>query len=58
MSQQSPGALGRRRPASPIAFDDPSLAALGGGFISISPDRLYLTVSEFESVVWVANLRY
>ncbi|NJD11144.1 MAG: serine/threonine-protein kinase [Gemmatimonadetes bacterium] len=41
-----------------IAFDDPSLAALGGGFISVGPDRLYLTVSEFESDIWVANLRY
>ena len=41
-----------------IAFDDPSLAAAAGGFISVGPDRLYLTVSQYESDVWVANLRW
>jgi hypothetical protein len=40
-----------------IAFDDPALAA-HGGLISIGPDRLYLTVAEYQSDIWVANLRY
>jgi len=40
-----------------IAFDDQALTALFGSF-SVGPDRLYLTVSEFESDIWVAKLRY
>ncbi|NJD09257.1 MAG: hypothetical protein FIB01_02055, partial [Gemmatimonadetes bacterium] len=39
-----------------IAFDNPLTAALGP--ISVGPDRLYLTVSQYESDIWVANLRY
>jgi Tol biopolymer transport system component len=41
-----------------IAFDDPALPAALGGNISFGPDRLYLTVSQYESDIWVANLRY
>ncbi|NJD11811.1 MAG: hypothetical protein FIB01_15685 [Gemmatimonadetes bacterium] len=41
-----------------VAFDDPALVAAFGGMISVGPDRLYLTVSEFESDIWVADLRY
>ena len=39
-----------------IASDDPALQSRG--WLSVSPDRLYLTVSEYESDVWVARLRY
>ncbi len=41
-----------------IAFDDPALIASGGGLISVGPDRLYLTVSEYESDIWVAKLKW
>lgn len=40
-----------------VAFDDPVLAAAAGGAFSVGPDRLYLTVSQFESDVWTATLR-
>jgi len=40
-----------------IAFDDPAIAAVAGGSISLGPDRLYLTVSQFESDIWTADLR-
>ena len=40
-----------------IAFDDPAIAAAAGGSISLGPDRLYLTVSQFESDIWTADLR-
>jgi len=39
-----------------IAFDDPALVATG--FLSVGPDRLYLTVSQYESDIWVANLHW
>ncbi len=39
-----------------VAFDDPALVAFG--VLSVGPDRLYLTVSEYESDIWVANLRW
>ena len=39
-----------------IASDDPALAIRG--MFSVGPDRLYLTVSENESDIWVAKLRY
>jgi len=39
-----------------IAFDDPALVA--PGMISVGPDHLYLTVSQYESDIWVATLRY
>jgi Tol biopolymer transport system component len=41
-----------------VAFDDPSLTPWGGGFFSVGPDHLYLTVSEYESDIWVATLNY
>jgi serine/threonine-protein kinase len=40
-----------------IAFDDPALANPWGAF-SVGPDRLYLTVAQYESDIWVANLRW
>jgi len=39
-----------------VAFDDPKLQ--GTQWISVSKDRLYLSVAEFESDIWVAKLRY
>jgi Tol biopolymer transport system component/DNA-binding SARP family transcriptional activator len=39
-----------------IAFDDPAL--MGMEFLSAGPDRLYLTVAEYESDIWVATLQY
>ena len=39
-----------------VAFDDPALANLGN--VSVGPDRLYLTVADHQSDIWVANLRY
>jgi len=38
-----------------IAAADPSLAA---GCVSLGPDRLYLTVYQYESDIWVANLQW
>jgi Tol biopolymer transport system component len=39
-----------------VAFDDSALTAVGG--LSVGPDRLYLSVSEYESDIWVAKLRW
>ena len=39
-----------------VAFDDPKVA--GTWYISVGPDRLYLTVAEYASDIWVANLRW
>jgi hypothetical protein len=39
-----------------VAFDDPALDA--PGHVSVGPDRLYLTVSVYESDIWVARLRW
>jgi hypothetical protein len=41
-----------------IAFDDPAIVAAGGVSISVGPDRLYLTVAQYESDIWVARLRW
>ena len=38
-----------------VAFDDPAVTAES---FSVGPDRVYLTVSEFESDIWVAKLRW
>jgi Tol biopolymer transport system component len=38
-----------------IASDDPSLVAR---YLSVSRDRLYLSVAQYESDIWVANLRW
>jgi dipeptidyl aminopeptidase/acylaminoacyl peptidase len=40
-----------------VASDDPALATSWQG-ISVGRDRLYLTVSEYESDIWVAKLRW
>ena len=40
-----------------VAFDDPALNN-PYGFLSVGPDRLYLTVAEYESDIWVAKLNY
>jgi len=39
-----------------IAFDDPALPATGS--LSVGPDRLYPVVSQYESNIWVAGLRW
>jgi serine/threonine-protein kinase len=39
-----------------VAFDDPTL--LGANWLSVGPDRLYLTVSDYESDIWVATLKW
>ena len=39
-----------------VAFDDPAIVPFG--WFSVGPDRLYLTVSEYQSDIWVAKLRY
>ena len=41
--------------ASLSVADDPALSPLGS--LSVGPDRLFLTVSEYESDVWAMNLR-
>jgi Tol biopolymer transport system component/tRNA A-37 threonylcarbamoyl transferase component Bud32 len=38
-----------------VASDDPALVAT---FLSVSSDRLYLAVSQYESDIWVAKLKY
>jgi len=40
-----------------VASDDPALATFWTG-TSVGRDRLYLTVSEYESDIWVAKLRW
>jgi TolB protein len=40
-----------------IEYDDPTLVNYWG-FLSVGPDRLYLTVAQYESDIWVARLRY
>jgi hypothetical protein len=39
-----------------IAFDDRVLSVFE--WVSVGPDRLYLTVAEYESDIWVARLRW
>jgi eukaryotic-like serine/threonine-protein kinase len=41
-----------------IAFDDPNLVAAFGGVVSVGRDQLYLTVSEYESDIWAAKLKW
>jgi dipeptidyl aminopeptidase/acylaminoacyl peptidase len=43
-------------PRLAVSDDDPARTVYGA--ISIGPDQLYLTVSEYESDIWVMNLRY
>jgi hypothetical protein len=49
-------ALGGGAPRLVVAYDDPALIA--PGMLSLGPDRLYLTVSQYESDIWVMKLRY
>ncbi len=39
-----------------VALGDPDL--MSPSMISVGPDRLYLTVSQYESDIWVADLRW
>jgi Tol biopolymer transport system component len=39
-----------------IAYDDPALTSPGG--VGVGRDRLFLPVSEYESDIWVATLKY
>jgi hypothetical protein len=39
-----------------VAFDDPAVVTTGS--FSVGRDQLYVTVSEFESDIWVAKLQY
>ena len=44
-----------------VVWDDPTLTVAGGVDPlppSLGPDRLYLTVSQYESDIWVMNLRW
>jgi Tol biopolymer transport system component/tRNA A-37 threonylcarbamoyl transferase component Bud32 len=38
-----------------VAFDDPALSWYN---FAVGPDRLYLVLSEYESDIWVARLKY
>ena len=40
-----------------IAFDDPALAD-PLPYLSVGADRLYLTVAQYDSDIWVANLKW
>jgi serine/threonine protein kinase/Tol biopolymer transport system component len=46
--------MARGEPRLAIADDDPAL--VDTGMLSVGPDRIYLTVSEYESDIWVAKL--
>ena len=39
-----------------VAFDDPGLVS--SFFFGVGPDRLYLTVTQYESDIWVAKLHW
>ncbi len=51
---------GAGEPRLVITFDDPTLVALApvGCVLSVGRDRLYLTVAEYESDIWVAKLSW
>jgi len=40
-----------------VAFDDPSLAVLVD-FLTVGPENLYLTITEYESDIWVMDLEW
>lgn len=46
--------FGRGEPRPVIAFDDPALRSF---YLSVGPDRLYVTVDRPESDVWVATVK-
>jgi hypothetical protein len=39
-----------------VAFDDPAIA--GTPWLSVGPDRLYASVAEYESDIWVSTLHW
>ncbi|MDH3570495.1 MAG: hypothetical protein OER89_09940, partial [Gemmatimonadota bacterium] len=39
-----------------VAFDDPSLTVWG--FLTVGPERLYLTIADYESDIWVMDLEW
>jgi eukaryotic-like serine/threonine-protein kinase len=43
-------------PAEVVAFDDPGTYAPGP--FSVGPDRIYLTIAEYESDIWVMDLEW
>ena len=43
-------------PRLAVSFDDQAMA--GSSWLSVGPDRLYVTVSEYQSDIWVATLKY
>ena len=48
-------------PTMVVAFDDPTLTALTASStrsLTVGPDRLYFTISEYESDIWVMDLEY
>jgi hypothetical protein len=47
-------AFGRGEPRQIVKFDDPPRYVV---YISVGPDRLYLTVQDDESDIWVANVK-
>ncbi len=46
--------FGRGEPRLVVAFDDPALRSF---YLSVGPDRLYLSVDRPESDIWVANIK-
>ena len=50
-------ASGAGKPQLVIAYDDPALVNVFGS-LSVSTDRLFLTVAQYESDIWVAKLRW
>jgi len=56
-------ASGPGEPRLVVAFDDPALnprpaAGVWNTSIGVGPDRVYLSVAEYESDIWVADLRW
>ena len=48
-------------PTRLVAFDDPSLTVLASQAVrslSVGPDRFYITISEYESDIYVMDLEY
>jgi Tol biopolymer transport system component len=43
-------------PAKVVAFDDPARQEAGMCFFSVGPDRIYLTIAESQSDIWVMDL--
>ena len=50
---------GNAPPRLVVAFDDPAIVPLmgTGNLMSVGSDRLYLSVAQYESDIWVATLR-